>query len=287
MFLGDLFDLLVRFVTSRRIAFIYIGAYVLLELVVRSRLTKPLVARGYAVDLLYCFFYRLGFFSLLMEAPIREFIYGNLSVQLFLDVPVWGRIIAYVLILDLGTYWVHRLQHAIPALWAFHQVHHSQEQLTIMSTYRLHPVDTWMRGIVGPVVTMVLVGLPPTLWLWIAILWEVVANLSHLEVNWTFGPLRHVFVSPVSHSIHHSIEERQQERNYGAILSVWDRIFGTADLGGARPAVIGLPGWSVRDSPIAHTLAPIRGLMRWARGLPMDEIAPLAPAPRETPAPRP
>jgi sterol desaturase/sphingolipid hydroxylase (fatty acid hydroxylase superfamily) len=238
-----------------------------------------LLPKGYLLDLTYCLIYRLGIYAVLIDRPINQFIFSHITWQLILGVPVWVRIIAYILTLDFANYWVHRIEHAVPALWAFHQIHHSQDQLSIMTTYRNHPLDVWMRGFVGPVIIMMLVGLPPAIWLWLSILWDVTLNLSHLDVNWTYGPLRWVFVSPVSHGIHHSIEDRHQHRNFGANLSVWDHLFGTADPGTQRPAAVGLPGWNARNSVLVHCWAPIRGVVRYYRGLPMDELAPLTPPP--------
>ena len=274
--------------SARRFEIMMIAGYVGFELLVRSRLALRLVPRGYGLDLLYCAVYRLGIYAILIDRPINDFIYSHITWQPILDVPVWGRVIAYILVLDFANYWIHRIEHSVPALWAFHQVHHSQDQLSIMTTYRNHPLDVWMRGFVGPVIIMMVIGLPPHVWLWLSLLWDVTLSLSHLDVNWTYGPLRRVFVSPVSHAIHHSIEDRHQHRNFGANLVIWDHLFGTADPGTERPKAVGLPGWSVRESVLAHCWEPIRGVVRHYRGLPPDGLAPLTAAPHEpAPAPEP
>lgn len=272
---GDVLTFIGELLWNRRVEFAYLAGYVAFEFAVRSRTARQLPVPGYLLDLVYGAVYRLGIYTVLLDRPINDFIFSHLSVQLIAGTPVWLKVITYVLLLDFVNYWVHRVEHAVPALWAFHQVHHSQEHLSIMTTYRNHPLDVWMRGFFAPVICMILVGLPPYIWIWLAILWDVTLNLSHLEVNWTYGPLRWLFVSPVSHAIHHSVEERHQQRNFGANLAVWDRLFGTADLGTARPAAVGLPGWTVRDSILAHFWAPVRGVVRHYRGLPMDELAPL------------
>jgi sterol desaturase/sphingolipid hydroxylase (fatty acid hydroxylase superfamily) len=279
MTLGDLIAFIGQLLSNRRYEFGFVAAAILFEVLVRSRLALKLLPKGYLLDLTYCAVYRFGIYTVLIDRPINRFIFSHITWQPILATPVWVRMIAYILMLDFANYWIHRVEHAVPALWAFHQVHHSQDQLSIMTTYRNHPLDVWMRGFLGPVIIMMVLGLPAPLWLWLSILWDVTLNLSHLEVNWTYGPLRWLLVSPVSHAIHHSIEDRHQHRNFGANLAIWDRLFGTADSGTARPAAVGLPGWTVRSSVLAHCWAPIRGVVRHYRGLPLDGLAPLTPVP--------
>jgi sterol desaturase/sphingolipid hydroxylase (fatty acid hydroxylase superfamily) len=272
---GDLLDFVLLVLRSRRYEIGFVAGAVVFELAVRSRYANRLLSRGYLLDLTYCVLVRFGVLEILLDRPVHDFVFSRITLQIFTGIPVWTRVIAYVLVLDFTNYWIHRIEHSIPALWAFHQVHHSQEHLTIMATYRNHPLDTWMRNFIGPVIFMVLFGVPPAIWFWLSVFWDVTLNLSHLEVNWTYGPLRWVLVSPVSHAIHHSVEDRHQHRNFGANLSIWDQLFGTADTGIERPKAVGLPGWSVRESILAQCWAPIRGLARFYRGLPADGLAPL------------
>jgi sterol desaturase/sphingolipid hydroxylase (fatty acid hydroxylase superfamily) len=274
---GDLIAFIGHLLSTRRYEIGFVAAAILFEVLVRSRRALRLLPNGYLLDLTYCLIYRFGIYTVLIDRPINDFVFSHITWQLIFGAPVWVRVIAYLLMLDFANYWIHRIEHAVPALWAFHQIHHSQDQLSIMTTYRNHPLDVWMRGFVGPVIIMMLFGLPPRIWLWLSIVWDVTLNLSHLDVNWTYGPLRWLLVSPVSHAIHHSVEDRHQHRNYGANLAIWDRLFGTADTGTERPKAVGLPGWKVRESVLAHCWAPIRGAVRHFRGLPMDDLASLTP----------
>lgn len=272
-----LLSFLGEFLSARRYEIGFIVGALAFELAVRSGAARRLLSSTHLTDLTYCALYRFGIFALLLDRPINQFVVSHLTWQLFLDAPVWLRMVAYLLALDFSAYWMHRLMHSVPWLWAIHQVHHSQDQLTIMATYRNHPVDVWLRQFVGPVVFMVLFGVPPVLWLPLALLWDVIVNLAHLEVNWTYGPFRRLFVSPVFHSIHHSVEDRHQHRNYGANLAIWDILFGTADFGSERPRAVGLPGWRVRESILVHLWAPLRAIVRHYRGQAVDDLAPLVP----------
>ena len=277
MTLDELTGWVLERLARRSYEFSVIITVVVFEIVIRSRHARRMFTSAYAMNIAYCLFYRMGVYALLLERAIWDFLYANLSWQATLAMPGWVRVLGYVLVVDLAQYWFHRWQHSVPWLWALHQVHHSEDQMTMMTVYRVHPLDMWMRNFLSPLVWVIFVGLPPTTWLAVILLWEVILNLSHLEVNWTFGPLRWVFVSPVSHSIHHSIEDRHQSRNLGMALVFWDHLFGTADTSLQRPAAVGLPGWRVRNSLLAHWWEPIRGVYRHYRGLDDGALAPLTP----------
>jgi sterol desaturase/sphingolipid hydroxylase (fatty acid hydroxylase superfamily) len=262
---------------QRRFEFAVVASVIIFELAIRSRQSRKLFSETYFVDLAYCLFYRMGIYALLMERPIHDFIYGHLTWHAALNFPPWLRVIAFFVAVDFAQYWVHRAQHAIPALWAIHQVHHSEHDLSMMSLYRVHPFDMWMRTFLSPLLWVALVGLPPKVWLPLVLMQEIVVNLSHLEVEWTFGPLDWLLVSPVSHAIHHSAEAGAQTRNLGMTFVIWDRWFGTADGSKRRPKSTGLPDWRVPDSPVQHFWVPIRAIFRHYRGQTVRDIAPLTP----------
>ena len=235
MSLSDLPAFLWFVLDTRRYELGFIFAAVLFEVVVRSSAVKRLLSKSYALDLFYCAVYRLGVFTILLDRPLRDFLYEHLTFQLIAAAPIWVRVAMYLILLELANYWIHRLSHAIPFLWAFHQVHHSQDELTIMTTYRNHPVDILLRNFGGPILFMLLLGIPPEIWLPVSLLWDINLNLSHLEVGWTYGPLRWLLVSPVFHGIHHSVEGRHQASNFSQTLPILDIIFGTADTSSRRP----------------------------------------------------
>lgn len=278
MMITDILDVAWRVLLARRFELGIIAAFIAFELLVRRAYLKQLRRPRVVIDVVYALLFRLGVFGLLLDGPTSEFVRAHVTLHAASVIPEWARVLLYVLCLDFTNYWIHRVEHGVPSLWAFHQVHHSQDELTILSTYRNHPLDTWARSVLGPTIFMLVFGVKPVVWLWVSLVWDVMLNLSHLEVDWTWGPLRWLFVSPVSHAIHHSIEARHQHRNFGANLAIWDRLFGTADRGTVRPAAVGLPGWTVRESVPAHLWAPFRGVARHLRGLPMDELAPLVAA---------
>jgi hypothetical protein len=191
-------------------------------------------------------------------------------------------------------------------LWRLHAIHHSQEQMNLFTDLRYYPGEY--------LVTVTLVALPMFIFantLPVTFAYSLVhqsyTKLYHANIRTELGPLRHVLVTPQSHRIHHSILTEHRDRNFGVLLTVWDRLFGTAYLGGGYPrtgiADPSFPGDGARGvvrtlvaqslyplrgsaSPLA-SLAPVglfgeaRGLLRFARGLPGFLVSPLAPGDAE------
>jgi sterol desaturase/sphingolipid hydroxylase (fatty acid hydroxylase superfamily) len=126
-------------------------------------------------------------------------------------------------------YLVHRLSHGVPWLWRLHKVHHSDPHVDISLSLRHHPLEL-IPGLLAYAAGTLLLGLP----LWSVALVEVgliAAGYSdHLDIR--LPPraarlLRAVFVTPDVHRIHHSAERAQADSNYGSLLILWDRLFGT------------------------------------------------------------
>jgi len=140
-----------------------------------------------------------------------------------------GRIACTVLVLDLAMYVWHRLNHAIPLLWRFHRVHHTDLNIDISSAARFH---------FGEVTGSTIITYTLMLFLGAAIfevrLFQVVLFLmaqfehSNLKLNPTLEKsLWLLLVPPAMHRIHHSNVKKETDSNYGTIFSFWDRIFGT------------------------------------------------------------
>lgn len=176
-----------------------------------------------------------------------------------------------VVMADFLSYWIHRAYHRFPVLWAFHLVHHTSEELDWLSTSRLHPVSQALNTTVLGV-GLLLSGLPVTAVVAANIFIGAAALLAHANVCWTFGPFQHLLVSPLFHQWHHARHDDAQDHgagNFGAVLSVWDRLFGTWSLPGPhRPACFG-----VNDAPaptvwglVLHPLRVcVRFLSTWLR----------------------
>jgi sterol desaturase/sphingolipid hydroxylase (fatty acid hydroxylase superfamily) len=146
-----------------------------------------------------------------------------------LDGPLWLQAVAGVAILDFFAWTAHLLLHKTAWGWRTHRVHHSDMAVDVTTAFRQHPGETlwrlawrllpiWIFGLPLPVV-----ALHETLSAANALLEH--ANLALPESADRL--LRSVFVTPNMHKWHHSRDARETDTNYGNILSIWDRIFGT------------------------------------------------------------
>ena len=199
--------------------------------------------RNFRTDVLYGLLYTGGIYNTIIYAP--------LIAALALLVPAWqfrlldhlpglAGFVAYWLITDFAGYWIHRLYHSSDFLWTFHKVHHTQTELTFVSSFRNHIVEQMVSNIIMFVPAMLL-GVPVWYWGPVFLMQNIFEGLQHSDIKWRFGPLYPIFVSPVFHAIHHSPERARHDSNYGKILSVWDHLFGTMSVGD-RPPRYGLTG---------------------------------------------
>lgn len=144
--------------------------------------------------------------------------------------PMWAKIAAGVVLLDLVMYGLHNLFHRVHFFWRFHRVHHSDLELDATTAFRFHPG----QGLIMLGVMMLAVmafGLPMMSVFVFAIVHELVLLTTHVNLDtprWLDRIERTVFVSPRMHWIHHSsVAPRELDHNFGICFSWWDRLFGT------------------------------------------------------------
>ncbi len=142
--------------------------------------------------------------------------------------PLLHAVIAFAL-LDASDYVFHRLSHNVRWLWLLHAVHHSDENLDVTTNLRQHPLHV-VPTVLWSVVASAAIGVPA----WVFLVHEIAsiafAHLHHAAIRWPRWidrTLSWLFVTPRMHWTHHSPEEAQTNSNYGVILSVWDRWFGS------------------------------------------------------------
>lgn len=135
-----------------------------------------------------------------------------------------------IIALDFFNFIYHYLMHKIPVCWRFHQVHHSDMEVDISTTFREHPGETFLRVsfFIGAVY---LLGISP----WIIIIFQLLESssniISHSNIKLPEKLDRYVsiiFVTPNSHSVHHHYRLPQTDTNYGDIFAIWDHLFRTA-----------------------------------------------------------
>ena len=170
--------------------------------------------------------------------------------------PAWLRIVAALLVSDIGGYWGHRWTHEIPFLWRFHTIHHSAEHIDFLVSTRAHPVDMvfsrlcaliplYVLGFAAPVP-----GAPSLVPVVVLLLGTVWGFFVHANVRWRFGPLEWLIATPAFHHWHHTNEGQPYvNKNYAALLPWVDRLFGTLYLPkDKRPARYGI------DEPLPGSL---------------------------------
>lgn len=205
--------------------------FVPLERLLPLRPNQGLFRRDWTTDSVYLivngFLIRFLFVGVLLLAlPLFE--HSGLSgVQAFTgELPLWLQIPLAILIADLGFYVHHRLFHAIPALWKFHAVHHSIEQLDWLAAHRVHPVDQIASNSLS-LLPIFALGFSAEAMTFHAIAFFLQAHLVHANTRMRFGPLEWLFASPRFHHWHHADHQAAHDRNFGGQTLVWDRIFGT------------------------------------------------------------
>jgi len=202
-------------------------------------------------------FYGLFFgWAALSGAPISAAIAAGLATTFgafpALGLPAMASSAILTLALFLAyefAYWLdHYLSHKVPLLWRFHRVHHGAESLSLLTNFRVHPIDTLVfaaivalvlgsvegvcRYMIGPGLQPWQVGHTNILMLVAAV---AVTHLQHSHLWISFGPKwgRHA-LGAAHHQIHHSADPRHHDRNFGSTLALWDRLFGTFHMPAAR-----------------------------------------------------
>ena len=148
----------------------------------------------------------------------------------WLNTNVFLTIIISFLLLDLfGGWLVHWVQHKIFPLWKFHVVHHSDNNVDVTTALRHHPVESVLRGVFF-MMAIILSGAPMYAVMIFQTLLILATQFTHANIQlptWLDKPLSYVLVSPNMHKVHHHWQQPYTDSNYGAVLSIWDRMFGT------------------------------------------------------------
>lgn len=201
-----------------------IGIFTTLEIFFpRERMPVRVRARGLAFALLIAPVW--GLVTLLFEAAPRYLPFGPV---IHLHSGFGSPIIASVALavwIDFQFYWFHRFQHRF--LWRWHSVHHSVRDLTAINGYHHWSEPLWMAAVVGVPLLLVDVDIAPTLGLLVAIFRYQAAFFIHSPNRLHLGPLRWLLIDNRYHRIHHSLQPEHHNRNFAAMTTLWDWLFGT------------------------------------------------------------
>jgi alkylglycerol monooxygenase len=173
----------------------------------------------------------IGYFTRLLPAVIWAYVLQNLAL---VDVaPAWFDLSPRGLALwalallgfDFCYYWSHRMGHEISILWASHAVHHQSEDYNLSTALRQTSTGflfTWIFYL-----PLFLLGMPFEVFVTVNALDLIYQFWVHTQLVNKLGWVDRVFVTPSNHRVHHAQNEIYIDRNYGGILILWDRLFGT------------------------------------------------------------
>lgn len=139
---------------------------------------------------------------------------------------IGAKVFVAFLAFDFLQWFHHWVRHKVVAFWHFHAIHHSQRQLNVFTDLRVHAGE-YVISEALVFIPMIALGMTPYAVMGVGALRWWYTRLIHANIRSNFGPLRHILVTPQFHRVHHSIEDRHRDRNFGVVLSVWDRLCGT------------------------------------------------------------
>ena len=140
-------------------------------------------------------------------------------------IPLWAMWILTFIMIDLVFYVYHRMSHRTRFLWAIHLSHHSSEEMNFAVSFR----QAWF----GPIskipffMTLPLLGFDPTIIAVAGVMSTLWGIVGHTQIVDKLGPLEWVFNTPSHHRGHHGSNKQYIDKNYGNLLIIWDRMFGT------------------------------------------------------------
>jgi sterol desaturase/sphingolipid hydroxylase (fatty acid hydroxylase superfamily) len=162
-----------------------------------------------------------------------------------------------ILLGDLGGYAVHRACHRWPALWRFHEVHHSSARLHALAGARNHPVNVALAQ-AGQALPLLLLGAGPEVLAWMGGFVAVHGLLQHANIAYADAPLHWLWATPRMHRFHHSPDRAESDSNFGNLTLVWDQLFGTWRNPEGQPRRAGLEGRQLPERWTAQIAAPFR-----------------------------
>jgi sterol desaturase/sphingolipid hydroxylase (fatty acid hydroxylase superfamily) len=181
--------------------------------------------------------------------------FGPLGAQ-----PLWLQALEMVVLADFIDYWTHRWFH-VSRFWRFHAIHHSTEQMTWLASARMHPINDFITRLCQ-VIPVILMGYSLKAVLIVVPFLVFFVIILHSNLNWDYGPLRWVLVSPLYHRWHHTSDPEGLDTNFAGIFPIWDVLFGTAHFPPREPVKFGVNHNPPPETFLGQLLYPFRRLSR-------------------------
>ena len=202
-----------------------LGVFLVVERL-RPAQRRPTLARGYRHDAIYTVLNATLVAPLVVALSLSFSEVARRSLPWIVVpregfVPHWA-VIAVIFVAMDGCNWLaHLANHRIEMLWRFHELHHSQEDMSVLTVFRTHPLIhvSYLITLIPGVVLIANGSIPTTL----LVVYAAVVAFEHSNTNLGFGPVGRIFVSPNYHRLHHRLEGRQ-DVNLGFALTIWDQM---------------------------------------------------------------
>jgi sterol desaturase/sphingolipid hydroxylase (fatty acid hydroxylase superfamily) len=242
-------------------------------------------ARGYRQDLLYTVLNATLVVPLVVALSLSFAHLASKSLPWVIlphyeFLPRWLAIAIIFVAMDACNWTAHLANHKVRMLWRFHELHHSQEDMSVLTVFRTHPLIhvSYLIALIPGIILVANGSVTTTL----LVVYAAVVAFEHSNTNLSFGPLNRVFCSPNYHRIHHRVEGRQ-DVNLGFALTIWDQLSGRAVFPTNETIRIdtGLPGRPLaveQSAPrarhfsvlVAQLLGPFRPLNQREQGAASD-----------------
>ncbi len=140
--------------------------------------------------------------------------------------PLWAAVIIAFLVQDFTGYWMHRLNHRVNIFWNRHIIHHSSEEFNLSCALRQSISETIHFGAILMIPAAIL-GIPPKIFAILGPIHLFMQFWYHTRLIDKLGFLEKIIVTPSHHRVHHAINPEYIDKNYGQIMIIWDKLFGT------------------------------------------------------------
>jgi sterol desaturase/sphingolipid hydroxylase (fatty acid hydroxylase superfamily) len=191
---------------------------------------RPVLARGHVQDACFLALHAIVVIPLMTllsigaAALIGDYA-GWIELRSTEDWPGWLLVPVTVVAMDGANWLAHYADHRLGALWRFHALHHSQEELSVLTSFRAHPLMHTTGFLLATIPVVALMPTRPIAPVVITV-YVCIGTLQHANLRWSYGPAGRVVVSPAYHRLHHAPDV--QRVNLGVVLTIWDVLAGCA-----------------------------------------------------------
>jgi sterol desaturase/sphingolipid hydroxylase (fatty acid hydroxylase superfamily) len=229
---------------------------------------RPLLARGHVQDACFVALHAIVVIPLmtLLSVGAADLIEDHarwIELRSLENWPGWVLMPLTIVAMDAANWLAHYADHRLDLLWRFHALHHSQEELSVLTSFRAHPLMHTTGFILATIPVVALMpsrAIDPVL----ITIYVCIGTLQHANVRWTFGPVGRVIVSPAYHRLHHAPDI--QDMNLGVVLTIWDVLARCARFP-SRADAVGRTGLDGRPVPVEQDGATAPALLLLAEQL--------------------